>query len=265
MYETEKIPERPMTPDEPSNIPPYLSFTTFQAAISGLRAHGLPDKLDRSAWTSRSGAEQGQIVSGLKFLGLIDKDGITQQALRDLVSKPPGSPDEKAFMSELIRSRYSEIFDSLDVKSATPKQLEDAIANYGPTGATKGRAVRFFIKAAGFSEIPLSPRLTRGLRTRSAPLIGQGELGKELPAPPRPRRRRRAVSSEDNTGEEGYGSAVKTVTLRLAGGELTLSGTFNPLELEGDERALVYGIVDLMKAYERASVSAPAGAKENAR
>jgi hypothetical protein len=46
---------------------------------------------------------------------------------------------------------------------------------------------------------------------------------------------------------------VKTVTLRLAGGKLTLSGTFNPLELEGDERKLVYGIVDLMKAYERAS------------
>ena len=38
----------------------------------------------------------------------------------------------------------------------------------------------------------------------------------------------------------------------LAGGVLSLMGTFNPLDLDGDERTLVFAIVDLLRAFERA-------------
>ena len=38
----------------------------------------------------------------------------------------------------------------------------------------------------------------------------------------------------------------------LAGGVLSVVGTFNPLELDGDERTLVFAIVDLVRAFERA-------------
>ena len=38
----------------------------------------------------------------------------------------------------------------------------------------------------------------------------------------------------------------------LAGGVLSLAGTFNPLELVGDERTLVFAIVDLLREFERA-------------
>ncbi len=38
----------------------------------------------------------------------------------------------------------------------------------------------------------------------------------------------------------------------LAGGVLTLMGTFNPLDLVGDERTLVFAVVDLVRAFERA-------------
>ena len=40
--------------------------------------------------------------------------------------------------------------------------------------------------------------------------------------------------------------------LPLAGGVLTLMGTFNPLDLVGDERTLVFAVVDLVIAFERA-------------
>ena len=40
--------------------------------------------------------------------------------------------------------------------------------------------------------------------------------------------------------------------LPLAGGVLIVTGTFNPLELDGDERTLVFAIVDLLRAFERA-------------
>ena len=38
----------------------------------------------------------------------------------------------------------------------------------------------------------------------------------------------------------------------LAGGVLSLVGTFNPLELVGEERTLVFAIVDLLREFERA-------------
>ena len=38
----------------------------------------------------------------------------------------------------------------------------------------------------------------------------------------------------------------------LAGGVLSLVGTFNPLELVGEERTLVFAVVDLLIAFERA-------------
>jgi hypothetical protein len=57
--------------------------------------------------------------------------------------------------------------------------------------------------------------------------------------------------AQEGHEEKPSGSAVKTVRLRDTEGTLTLSGTFNPLELDGDERKLVYDIVDLMKQYEQ--------------
>ena len=37
----------------------------------------------------------------------------------------------------------------------------------------------------------------------------------------------------------------------LAGGVLSLVGTFNPLELVGEERTLVFAVVDLLRTFER--------------
>ena len=45
----------------------------------------------------------------------------------------------------------------------------------------------------------------------------------------------------------------------LAGGVLSLMGTFNPLDLDGDERTLVFALVDLLRAFERAQ-QPPVGA-----
>ena len=45
----------------------------------------------------------------------------------------------------------------------------------------------------------------------------------------------------------------------LAGGMLSVVGTFNPLELVGEERTLVFAVVDLLREFERAQPH-PAGA-----
>jgi len=232
-------------------IPVYLSFTTFRSAVQSLRTHGLPDKLDRTAWASRSGGEQNQIINAFKFLGLIDGSDNTQPSLKKLVDAQENTEQEKTVISGLLRDKYLKLFE-LNLKTATPGQVADAIGSYGPTGATRDRAVRFFLKAAYHCGIPLSSRLTAGMRSKDSSDPSDTD---DVPTPtPTPRRRRRRTSvTETPEQQEGdtSGRAVKTVDLRETGGSLTLSGTFNAFDLAGEERKLVYDIIDLMKQYEK--------------
>ena len=248
----------PSIPNSETAVAVYLSFTTFRAAVQSLRAHGLPDKLDRTAWQPRSGGEQSQIISAFKFLGLIDESERTQPSLRQLVDAQENSQEEKKVLGEMLRDRYTRIFE-LNLGTATSGQLSDAIGYYGATGATRDRAVRFFIKAAHHCGIALSSRLTGGLRARSGSAGNGEENGTSTPAAPaRARRRRRASSVEapEPHDETPSGKAVKTVSLQNASGQLTLSGTFNSFELDVEERKLVYDIIDLMKEYEKKAETA---------
>ena len=235
-------------------LPLYLAFTTFRWALQSLRTHGLPEKVDRTAWASRSGGEQSQLLSGFKFLGLIDSGTSTQPVLRQLVDAPENSQQEKEILGTVLRQGYAKVFE-LDLKTATIGQVQEKIGAYGPTGETRKRAARFFLKAAQYCGSDLSSRLTGGLRSRSEESADNAEeTGAPPPAAPARQRRRRRTApplAPVVLEEKPSGGAVKTVRLGDTGGTLTLSGKFNPLELDGAERKLVYDIVDLMKQYEQ--------------
>jgi hypothetical protein len=235
-----------------TKLPPYLPFATFQAAIQSLRVHGVPDKLDRTAWDSRSGADRLLIIAALKFFGLMDEQENPQPILRKLTSVPENSEQEKVILKQLIEYSYSDVF-KYNLATATIAMLKQAIEGMGVTSSTRDRSVRFFIKAAHHCGIALSGRLTKGLRSRSesdsSKTADEGE--ESNPAIPRAKRRRKTLNANGDRMENPppSGMAVRTVPLRN-GGELTLSGTFNPFDLDGEDRKLVYDIIDLMKAYE---------------
>lgn len=219
------------------NPPVYLSFKTLQSAVASLREHGLPNKLDRSAWGSRSGLDQTQILSAFRFLGFVDQQSNTQDSLRGLVGVKENTEEEKKFLASILRDRYSKVFE-LDLKTATPLQFNEAIGAYGAGGTTRDRSVRFFIKAAKYCGIELSKRLTKAVGTRSAPDSSR--------AP----RRASTASGGDNSSDGPITSAMKTITLPKAGGSLTISGDFNWFQLVGDERELVLSIIDKMAEFE---------------
>ena len=53
-------------------LPPYISYRTFRNFLEGLQ-QGIPARIDRSYWGDRfSGSTGTQLLSGLRFLGLID-------------------------------------------------------------------------------------------------------------------------------------------------------------------------------------------------
>jgi hypothetical protein len=233
-------------------IPVYLSFTTFRSAVQSLRTHGLPDKLDRTAWASRSGGEQNQIINAFKFLGLIDGSENTQPSLKKLVDAQENTEQEKTVISALLHEKYKKMF-AMNLETATAGQVADAIGSYGPTGATRDRAVRFFLKAAYHCGVPLSSRLTAGMRSKDLSDPSDSDDTGPIPQPTPRRRRRRASVNETPEQQENEisGKAVKTIDLRETSGSLTLSGTFNAFDLAGEERKLVYDIIDLMKTYEQ--------------
>src|SRR5437879_4959729 len=105
------------------------------------------------------GGEQKRLISGFRFLKLIDSNDVTQDALKSLVNAAENTTQEKRILDTLLRANYARVFE-LDLKTATMGQVAEKIGLYGPTGATRDRAVRFFLKAAQHCGIPLSPRLT---------------------------------------------------------------------------------------------------------
>ena len=230
--------------DNEDLVPVYLSLRTFQSALANLREGGLPDIVDKSAFSSRSGGDQSQIISAFKFLGFIDKDGNTQQSLRDLINCQEKSKEEKDVFGQILKDRYSNVFEN-NLKTATPMQVETAIADYGSKGTTKERAVRFFIKAIEYCEIEISSRLTEGTRTRRRTSSNNNK--NSSPKPPRRKKKQEAEHTTPMTSTQ----AMKTIVLPDAKGELSVSGTFNPFELIGNERELVFGIIDLMEKYEK--------------
>ncbi len=235
---------------------PYVAFKSFCSAIQSLRIHGLPPTLNRTAWENRSGAEQSQILGALTFLGLINDKGETQETLKQLVGLAEDSEAERQFYSTLLRARYDSVF-KLDLQNETPRQLEDAVGEYGVTGKVRDRAVRFFLKAAVYAKIPLSSRLTANMRdtpaTDSAP-AGDGASG-TAKGNGKVRRKRKPSAASDSQQQHtppSGSSAMKTISLPGVEGSLSITGTFNAFQLKGDERELVFKIIDLMTAYEEA-------------
>jgi hypothetical protein len=229
--------------------PVYIPWATFLSGVQSLRDQGLPDVIDRTAWRSRSGADQSGLMSAFRFLGLIDEDGKTQTLLRSLVSASPGSDQEKQVLLQLLRVRYAAVF-ALDLSTATPGALKDAVKSFGDF-STLSRAVRFFLKAAGYSGVTLSPRLASDLRERRA--RNGGPKAQNEGGATRKRRKSRApepTPAAPPAEKELIGGAMKTVTLPEVGGTVTLAGTFNAFLLNGEERTLIYKIIDLMNEFE---------------
>ena len=139
--------------------PPYLPYRTFKNYLEGLRASGVPAKIDRSVLRNRSGTEQTMLLNTLQYLGLTGSDGTPNYTLADLVSQAEESVRRKV-LSDLLTSRYSFLFGSdFNLQTATPAMIHDAFDKAGLSGDTTRKAVAFFLTAAQDAQIPISPFL----------------------------------------------------------------------------------------------------------
>lgn len=213
--------------------PVYCSWGTMQNALNQL-AKATPTHLDRSAFTGIAWTVQTQLLTGFKFLGLTDETGKTKP---ELIALAEDTANRKVNWERLLRDRYRFVFEKVDLSTATPKQLQEAMAASGINGDTQDRAIRFFLSAAEFTGIKLSPFLMKGRKPSAATPRKRTRTRKPVP------------TADEQSGPNTTPGPGITVQLR-SGGSLTVSATVDVFSMSSDDRAFVFKIIDDLRAYE---------------
>lgn len=218
----------------------YVSWVTFKNAIEQL-VQGVPNQVDRSAFPTLSWAVQGQLMAGLRFLGLIDENDKPTPLLHGLAVADEAARKKK--LEAVLRTRYKSLFD-LDLTKATPAQVEEHLGeSYGVGGDTRDKAMRFFMAALDYLEIPVSRFLKKS---------GNG-------APSTPRRRRtpgprptRDPAPEPEPSEPKPPSGpARTVQLKGGGGTVTVSVSLDPFALSDEDQKFVFELINRLRDYEK--------------
>ncbi len=150
------MPEEMSTTESYDFVPPYVSFTTLRNLFDKLGEDGLPAQMDRSILSGMSGGYQAQILATLRAFDLIDDHGTIAPRFAELVQQPDR---RSSIMAELLREYYPGALE-LGRQNATQKQLEDYFRGFDLSGSTVRRAISFFLNAAEFAGIELSPHFS---------------------------------------------------------------------------------------------------------
>lgn len=134
----------------------YVSFTTFLDALDLLKGTPLDKPLDRRTLGDVSNATWHQLRHTLRFLGLLTDQHVPTASLKALVQ----AKNRKPALTRLLKKYYTDLFRP-DLTHINLGQLDRFFSKYGVKHATLRKARSFLIRAARYSEIPLSPDLLR--------------------------------------------------------------------------------------------------------
>lgn len=158
-------------------LPPYIPFKTFSNFIESLQ-QGIPSRIDRSLMSTMSGSVQIQLITTLKYLGLITKKGLPTETLPRLVNSE--GLERKQVIREILKSSYSYLFIAgFQIENITAHQFEDKFKEIGAGGQTLRKCINFFIEAAKVAELTISPYI--GKANRSS---GKIKIKRSLPKQP---------------------------------------------------------------------------------
>jgi hypothetical protein len=219
----------------------YVGWSTFRNAIDTL-TEAMPNRIDRTVFPGLAGGVQGQLLTGLKFLGLVtEDDGKPTPALLALAVRDEA--ERKKHLDKILRASYPNLF-RLDLTKTTLGELREKMGeSYGVSGATLDRALRFFITAAENAGISLSAHVSKV---------------KAANGPASPRRRRAAKPRPEAPvpaiPAQGADGTSKSVSL-ASGGTLTISASLDLFSLTPEDRKFVFTLIDQLEGYEKASKS----------
>jgi hypothetical protein len=218
--------------------PPYIPFQTLLTFLDELAANDIPPRIDRTMLGHMSGTTQSFLLATLRSLGLIGDNLDVQPELEALALDSSGRPER---VGGLLRRYYPEQI-RLGQATATAGQLQESFREYGLSGDTVRKAIRFFLHAADYAGIKLSPYF--GTATTTAATAGrQGgrrRAAKAKASPPR--------NVEPSVTSPGV-SHRHTVAFR-SGGNVTLEVSVNLFDLGTDDREFVLALIDSVRGYD---------------
>jgi len=182
-----------MTSDSSKPQLPYVGFGVFKGTTSTLAEATIPSgPLDRHVLDKVSGADYGALMSGLYFLGYVDKDRKATPAYKDLIlaSKEDNQSKYGSLLFEALSVTYADIVGDVNIQTGTLAELEKAFKAYGvPAGQMLTKTIRFYIKALNDCGIEVSRHITkprpRTPRSASKKTGKDGTPGEPLPHSPR--------------------------------------------------------------------------------
>lgn len=178
-------------------------------------------------------------MSAFRFFGLVDGTDEPTLFLQSVIANPDQRPKE---LRALLITAFHDLI-RRDLSKMTPRILEDAMEQYNVKGATKRKAMTFFLQAARYADLPLSSYLQAQIRTST------GGRRKKTP-----RTRDESVADVSTVsaavGESGsVGNSSKVIHLKN-GGSVRLSVSTDVFSMDSEDRQFVFSLIDMMQAYE---------------
>jgi hypothetical protein len=135
-------------------IPPYnISWVTFLSTLERMAADP-PNRVDRSYLDSQAGTVQTYLIAAFKAFGLINDEARPTEWVNDFAE-----PDQrKAMIADLLKAHYATIV-PLGLTNSTSGELAEAFSSAFPslTGESRVKGIRFFLSAATYADLKLSP------------------------------------------------------------------------------------------------------------
>jgi hypothetical protein len=160
--------------------PIYVSYLTFVNLLDWLRELGtLPSQFDRSFWGHKfSGSGGGQLMAGLRFLGLLTGDAPTDK-LETLALATDA--ERKELLIQLLKDVYGAEFIA-SLPRTTPKLVNDRLSALGTTDTTHAKARSFFVNASKAVGLSMPPQVAK--QARNKPMVARKSASKPKGEPP---------------------------------------------------------------------------------
>jgi hypothetical protein len=148
----------------PGSVPPYIAFGTLLNQLERMEREGVPSRIDNHYLAGMAGGTRSQFKVCLRSLGLIDDDNRTTDILVQLAKNPDRRPE---LLAGVLRGQFPDLA-ALNGNS-TRGELEEVMTAHGLTNAdTRRKAIGFYLAAAEYAGIPLSPFLRPARRVGSS-------------------------------------------------------------------------------------------------
>lgn len=159
--------------------PPYnIPWATFLSTVERIAADP-PGRVDRSYLDSQSGNIQTYLIAALKGFELIDDESRPTKVLEFA-----DEAKRKALVADMLQAKYGSVV-PLGESNTTNGQLADGFSQAFPqiTGESRVKAVRFFLGAMAYADLPTSPLWSSVKAARGSSSPRRGKKARTAPPP----------------------------------------------------------------------------------